>query len=128
VDVDSGLRTPRRSNANARLRADARGRNGGIREELAEGVGHVIEKRRRRPDSSILRSLRRIEAKLEHINERLDKFLSASKRKRAARTGDAGDPANFLIAGTPEHAKKLRERNPDATIIITGVPRPNDED
>jgi hypothetical protein len=43
-------------------------------------------RRRRRSDSSVLRYLRNIEAKLDRINERLDKFLSApkTKSKRAA--------------------------------------------
>src|SRR5262249_10948735 len=38
VDVDAGLRAPRRSHADGPLRADARGSNGGIHEELAAGV------------------------------------------------------------------------------------------
>jgi len=37
-----------------------RGRDGGVREELAKGVGHLTEKGRRRSDYSVLRSLRRI--------------------------------------------------------------------
>jgi len=36
--VDAGLRLPRRSHTNAQLRADARGCDGGVREELAAGV------------------------------------------------------------------------------------------
>jgi hypothetical protein len=35
VDVDAGLRPARRPHANLRLRDDARGRDGGIREVLA---------------------------------------------------------------------------------------------
>ena len=38
VDVDAGLRAPRRSHADGRLRADARGRDGSIREEMVAGV------------------------------------------------------------------------------------------
>jgi len=45
------------------------------------------------PDSPILHYLRNIEAKLDRLNERLDKFLSARKKKRGARTGDADNPA-----------------------------------
>jgi hypothetical protein len=42
--VDAGLRTARRQRADARLRADARGRDGGVREELAKGVVSKIGK------------------------------------------------------------------------------------
>jgi hypothetical protein len=38
LDVDARLRAPRRPHADARLRADARGRDGGIRQTLAAGV------------------------------------------------------------------------------------------
>src|SRR6516162_9493662 len=38
VAVDAGLWLSRGPDANARLRADARGRDGGVREELAAGV------------------------------------------------------------------------------------------
>ena len=38
VALDAGLRPPRRSHADARLRRDARGRDGGVLEELAAGV------------------------------------------------------------------------------------------
>ena len=38
MDVVTGFLAPRRSNADARLRADARGRDGGVREELAAAV------------------------------------------------------------------------------------------
>src|SRR5215467_6487722 len=38
ADVDARLRTPRRPHADARLPANARGRDGGVREELAAGV------------------------------------------------------------------------------------------
>ena len=79
------------------------------------------------PDSAVLRYLRSIDAKLDRINKRLDRFLTAPpKRNRAARTGDAGEPANVLVAGTPEHAEELRKKNPDADIVLTGVPRVND--
>src|SRR5262249_38113469 len=40
ADVDARLRTPRRPHADARLPANARGRDGGVREELAAGVAH----------------------------------------------------------------------------------------
>lgn len=78
------------------------------------------------PDSPVLRYLRKIDAKLDRINRRLDK-LSAPKKKRAARTDEAIDPPNVLVAGTPEHAKKLRKENPDAFIIVTGVRRAGDD-
>ena len=42
LDVDAGLRLPRGPHADARLRADARGGDGGVREELAAGVGRVL--------------------------------------------------------------------------------------
>jgi hypothetical protein len=73
----------------------------------------------------VLRYLRSIDAKLDRLNKRLDNFLSAPKRKRAARTGDTPQ-WRTLIAHTPEHAKELRKKNPDAMIIITGVPRANE--
>ena len=38
MDVDARLRAPRGPHADARLRADARGRDGGVRQELAVGV------------------------------------------------------------------------------------------
>src|SRR5215831_17608519 len=38
VALDAGLRSPRRSHAHLRLRADARGSDGGVREELAAAV------------------------------------------------------------------------------------------
>jgi hypothetical protein len=79
------------------------------------------------PDSPILHYLRSIDAKLDHINERLHKLLSAPKRKRAERTDEVIDPPNVLLAGTPAHAKKLRKKNPDAFIIVTGVSRANDD-
>src|SRR5262245_51520309 len=46
VDVDARLRAPRRSLADLRLRGDARGRDGGVREELAAGVikRHLVGK------------------------------------------------------------------------------------
>jgi hypothetical protein len=40
--VDAGLRTARRPHADARLRGDARGRDGGVRQKLAAGVGRVL--------------------------------------------------------------------------------------
>jgi hypothetical protein len=40
VDVDARLWPARGPHTDARLRGDARGRNGGFREELAEGVTH----------------------------------------------------------------------------------------
>src|SRR5262245_30848921 len=40
--VDAGLRAPRGPHAAARLRADARGCNGGVREELASGWSDVL--------------------------------------------------------------------------------------
>jgi hypothetical protein len=39
--VNARLRPPRRPLADARLRADARARDGGVRQELAAGVRHV---------------------------------------------------------------------------------------
>ena len=69
----------------------------------------------------VLSYLRSIDAKLDRLNERLDKFLSAPKGKRAARFSDAG---KALVAHTPEHAAELAKKHPDADIIIiTGVPR-----
>ena len=41
VDVDAGLGAPRGPHADARLRADARGRDGGVREKLAEGIAVI---------------------------------------------------------------------------------------
>jgi hypothetical protein len=90
----------------------------------------VIERprRRRRSDSSVLRYLRNIEAKLDRIDERLDKFLSApkTKSKRAAHI-----PKRVKVFGTEEEAEKYLKKRPadadddDTTIIITGVPRAN---
>jgi hypothetical protein len=42
VDVDATLRLPRRPLADARLRSDARGGDGGVREELAAGSSSKI--------------------------------------------------------------------------------------
>jgi hypothetical protein len=86
----------------------------------------MVEKRRRRSDSSVLRYLRNIEAKLDRINERLDRFLSApkAKRKRAAPI-----PKRALVFGTKEAAEEYLKKHPadadddDVAIIITGVPR-----
>jgi hypothetical protein len=41
VDVDARIRAPRGPHADARLRSDARGRDGGVREELVEGIGMI---------------------------------------------------------------------------------------
>jgi hypothetical protein len=38
VDVDASVRASRRPHTNARLCRDARGRDGGVRQELAAGV------------------------------------------------------------------------------------------
>jgi hypothetical protein len=83
----------------------------------------MAKKVRQNSDEAVVRYLRSIDAKLDRLNERLDRFLSAPKRKRGARTGDAGDWANVLVAHTPEEAEELRKKNPDADIITTGVPR-----
>jgi hypothetical protein len=69
-----------------------------------------------RPDSPILRYLHSIDAKLDRISKQLAKSQSAPKRKRTARRP-------VLWARTPEEAEKLQKENPDATIIMTGVPR-----
>jgi hypothetical protein len=74
-------------------------------------------------DDRLLRYLHRIETKLDRLNERLDRFLSAPRRNRAAGAADAGDPTNYLVAQTEEEAEALRKNNPDADIVITGVPR-----
>jgi hypothetical protein len=44
VDVDARLRPPRRSNADARLCRDARGGDGGVREEFSAGDLFVAAK------------------------------------------------------------------------------------
>ena len=87
----------------------------------------MIERRRGRSDSSILRSLRNIEAKLDRINERLDKSLSAPKTK-SKRIADI--PKRWKVFGTKEAAEKYLKKHPadaddDTMIIITGVPRAN---
>jgi hypothetical protein len=75
-----------------------------------------------------LRSLRNIEAKLERINERLDKFLSAPKTKTKGKRA-AYIPKRVLVFGTREAAEEHLKKHPadagddDVTIIITGVPR-----
>jgi hypothetical protein len=74
----------------------------------------MVEKRRRRSDSSVLRYLRNIEAKLDRINERLDRFLSApkAKRKRAAPI-----PKRALVFGTKEAAEEyLKKHRPMLTM------------
>ena len=85
----------------------------------------MIKRRGRRSDSSVLRYLRKIEAKLDRINERLDKFLSApkTKSKRAAHI-----PKRLKVFGTKEAAEKYLKKHPadaddDMMIIVTGVPR-----
>jgi hypothetical protein len=83
----------------------------------------LIKRRGRRSDSSVLRYLRKIEAKLDRIDERLDKFLSApkTKSKRAAHI-----PERFKVFGTVQAAEKYRKKHPadaDEIIIITSVPR-----
>ena len=83
----------------------------------------MIERRRRRSDSSILRYLGNFEAKIDRINERLDKFLLAprTKSKRAAHI-----PERFKVFGTVQAAEKYRKKHPadaDEIIIVTGVPR-----
>jgi hypothetical protein len=85
----------------------------------------LIKRRGRRSDSSVLRYLRKIEAKLDRINERLDKFLSApkTKSKRAAHI-----PKRVEVFSTKEAAEKYLKKHPvdaddDTVIVITGVPR-----
>jgi len=85
----------------------------------------LIERQGRRSDSSVLRYLRNIEAKLDRINRRLDKFLSApkTKSKRAAHI-----PKQLKVFDTKEAAERYLKKHPadaddDMTIIITGVPR-----
>jgi hypothetical protein len=85
----------------------------------------LIERRGRQSDNSVLRYLRNIEAKLDRINKRLDKFLSApkTKSKRAAHI-----PKRVKVFGTKEAAEKYLKKYPadaddDMMIIITGVPR-----
>jgi hypothetical protein len=85
----------------------------------------LIERRRRRSDSSILRYLGNFEAKIDRINERLDKFLLAprTKSKRAAHI-----PKRLKVFGTKEAAEKYLKKHPadaddDMMIIVTGVPR-----
>jgi hypothetical protein len=51
----------------------------------------MAKKVRQNSAEAVVRYLRSIDAKLDRLNERLDNFLSAPKRKRAARTGDAGE-------------------------------------
>jgi hypothetical protein len=88
----------------------------------------LMARRRSKREDPVLRSLRNIEAKLDRINERLDKFLSAKTRsKRAARTGNAEPAKRVVVFGTKEAAEKYLKTHPgDADdVIITGVPRPN---
>jgi hypothetical protein len=42
VNMDAGLRASRGPHADTRLCRDARGRDGGIRQELAEGAGSCL--------------------------------------------------------------------------------------
>jgi len=44
MDVDARVRIPREPHTDARLRADARGRDGGVRQELAAAVNAVEAK------------------------------------------------------------------------------------
>ena len=87
----------------------------------------MIEKRRRRSDSLVLRYLRNIEAKLDRVNERLDKFLSIPKTK-SKRAAYIPEPVKYF--GTEEAAEKYRKKNPDdkTRIVITGVPRTGRDD
>jgi hypothetical protein len=85
----------------------------------------LVEKRGQRCDSSVLRYLRKIDAKLDRINKRLDKFLSAPKTK-SKRAVDI--PKRVEVFGTKEAAEKYLKKHPadagdDMMIIITGVPR-----
>jgi hypothetical protein len=86
----------------------------------------MIERRRERSGSSVLRHLRNIEAKLDRINEQLEKFLSAPKT-RGKRVMHI--PKRALVFGTKEAAEKYLKKHPadaeDVEIIITGVPRAN---
>ena len=69
----------------------------------------MIEKRGARSDSAILRYLRKIDAKLDRINKRLDKFLSAPKTK----TKRAEDiPKRWMVFSTPEAAEKYQKNAP----------------
>ena len=63
VDVDARLRAPRRPHANPRLRADTRGRDDGVRQELAAGVVQLKPKTEVEA-TSILPSLNRKTARL----------------------------------------------------------------
>ena len=90
------------------------------------------KRRTHRPDS-VLHYLRSIDAKLDRLNKQLDKFLSAPKRKRAARTGDAGDPEKrALVSSTSEAAEEYLKMHPgdadddNVIVVITGVPRANE--
>jgi hypothetical protein len=85
------------------------------------------------PDSPILHYLRKIEAKLDRLNERLDNFVSAPKRKRATRTGDAdvlAEGRRVVVVGVPKEAEEDGKNKPDddAVIIVTGVPRAGRDD
>jgi hypothetical protein len=57
IDVDARLRPPRKPHADAQLRGDARGRDGGVREELAAGMTKKcrVNSTRVRPKKSRLR-------------------------------------------------------------------------
>jgi hypothetical protein len=75
---------------------------------------------------SVLHYLRSIDAKLDRLNKLLANFLSAPKKKQAARAGDAGDPAKpIVVVSTEEAAEEYRKMHPDedVVVIITGVPR-----
>jgi hypothetical protein len=88
-----------------------------------------MARRRSEREDPVRRSLRNIEAKLDRINERLDKFLSAkTKSKRATRTGNAEPAKRPVVFGTKEAAEKSLKTHPDADVIITGVPRRGRDD
>jgi hypothetical protein len=78
--------------------------------------------KRRQPSDPVIRYLRNIEAKLDRINKRLEKFLSAAKTKNK-RAEDI--PKRVKVFGLPQAAEKYRKEHPDddVDIIITGVPR-----
>jgi hypothetical protein len=76
-------------------------------------------------ESDVLRYLRSIDAKLGRLNEQLEKFLSAPKSKRAART--KRDPTKRVVAfTTKEAADEHLKTHPDDDVVVTGVPRPDE--
>ena len=89
-----------------------------------------VTKRTAGPDSSVLRYLRSIDAKLDRLNKRLDNFLSAPKGKR--RRTAARIPKRTVAFGTEKAAEEYLKTHPidaddDVMIVITGVPRANDD-